>query len=91
MTIVLCMCIQGETLIKYYLSIYLSTSADELIESRLSSKNGVSILSLNCQSLRAKFDYIRMLIDKFAINNCLSRLSVCKKRGFHLKPTYPYI
>ena len=36
----------------------LYTSADELIESRLSSKNGLSILSLNCQSLRAKFDYI---------------------------------
>ena len=46
------------------------TSADELIESRLSSKNGLSILSLNCQSLRAKFDYIRLLIDKFANSNC---------------------
>ena len=29
------------------------TSVDELIESRLSSKNGLGILSLNCQSLRA--------------------------------------
>ena len=46
------------------------TSADKLIESRLSSKNGLSILSLNCQSLRAKFDYIRLLIDKFANSNC---------------------
>ena len=46
------------------------TSADELIESGLSSKYGLSILSLNCQSLRAKFDYIRLLIDKFANSNC---------------------
>ena len=40
-------------------SLYTSADdCDELIESRLSSKNGLSILSLNCQSLRAKFDYI---------------------------------
>ena len=49
------------------------TSADELIESRLSSKNGPSLLT-NSQ-----------------ITTALSRLSVCKSRGFHLKPTYPYM
>ena len=32
--------------------------------------NGFGILSLNCQSLHAKFDYIRLLVDKFAANNC---------------------
>ena len=26
---------------------------------------------LNCQGLQAKFDYIKLLIDKFVHNNCL--------------------
>ena len=31
-------------------------SVDELIQSRLHNTNGISILSLNCQSLQAKFE-----------------------------------
>ena len=45
-------------------------SDDLVIQSRENCKNGLSIVSLNCQSLHAKFDYIRVLIDKFANNNC---------------------
>ena len=37
-------------------------SDDELIQSRLHNTNGLSILSLNCQSLQAKFDYIKVLL-----------------------------
>ena len=44
-------------------------SDDELIQSRLHHTNGLSILSLNCQSLQAKFDYIKVLIDKFCDSN----------------------
>ena len=44
-------------------------SDDELIQSRLHNTNGLSILSLNCQSLQAKFDYIKVLIDKFGKGN----------------------
>ena len=44
-------------------------SDDELIQSRLHNTNGLSILSLNCQSLQAKFDYIKELIDKFCNGN----------------------
>ena len=44
------------------------TSDDELIQSRLHHTNGLSILSLNCQSLQAKFDYIKV-IDKFCDSN----------------------
>ena len=44
-------------------------SDDELIQSRLHYTNGLSILSLNCQSLQAKFDYIKVLIDKFCDSN----------------------
>ena len=46
-------------------------SDDELFQQRVNCKNGLSILSLNCQSLQAKFDYIKLLIDKFVHNNCL--------------------
>ena len=45
-------------------------SDDELFEQRVNCKNGLSILSLNCQSLHAKFDYIKLLIEKFMHNNC---------------------
>ena len=45
-------------------------SDDEMLQSSIFNKNGLSILSLNCQSLHAKFDYIRLLVDKFAANNC---------------------
>ena len=44
-------------------------SDDELIQSRLHYRNGLSILSLNCQSLQAKFVYIKVLIDKFCDSN----------------------
>ena len=45
-------------------------SDDELIQSRMYHNNGLSILSLNCQSLHAKFEYIKLLLDKFSCNNC---------------------
>ena len=45
-------------------------SDDELFQQRVNCKNGLSILSLNCQSLHAKFDYIKLLIDKCVHNNC---------------------
>ena len=45
-------------------------SIDELLLSRINKQNGLSILSLNCQSLHAKFDYIKILIEKFQHNNC---------------------
>ena len=45
-------------------------SDDELFQQRVNCKNGLSILSLNCQSLHAKFDYIKLLIEKFMHNNC---------------------
>ena len=43
---------------------------DDLLKSSTFHKNGLNILSLNCQSLHATFDYIKLLIDKFAANNC---------------------
>ena len=45
-------------------------SVDELLLSRINKQSGLSILSLNCQSLHAKFDYIKILIEKFQHNNC---------------------
>ena len=45
-------------------------SVDELLLSQINKQNGLSILSLNCQSLHAKFDYIKILIEKFQHNNC---------------------
>ena len=47
MTIVLCMCIQGETLIKYYLSIYLSTNTKTKCKSEpaVKSLSGVFVKS----------------------------------------------
>ena len=39
---------------------------DDLLPQAMENrKYGLNILSLNCQSLHAKFDYIRLLIDKF--------------------------
>ena len=46
------------------------TSDEELIESRTRVMNGLNILSLNCQSLHAKFDYIKLLTEKFMSKNC---------------------
>ena len=42
---------------------------DELINSNVHDKYTFSIVSLNCQSLHAKFDYIKVLVDKFINNN----------------------
>ena len=42
---------------------------DELINSNVHDKYTFSIVSLNCQSLHAKFDYIKVLVDKFMNNN----------------------
>ena len=46
------------------------SSDDELIESRMSYRTSMNILSMKCQSLHAKFDYVRLLIEKFKNNNC---------------------
>ena len=46
------------------------TVVDELLLFRINKQNGLSILSLNCQSLHVKFDYIKILIKKFQHNNC---------------------
>ena len=43
---------------------------DLLLQSGKNRNHGLSIVSLNCQSLHAKFDYIRLLIDKFMKNDC---------------------
>ena len=45
-------------------------SDEELIQSRIHVKNGMSIFSLNCQSLHAKFDYIKLLTLNFMSDNC---------------------
>ena len=45
-------------------------SDEELIQSRIRVMNGLNILSLNCQSLHAKFDYIKLLTEKFMSKNC---------------------
>ena len=37
---------------------------------RANCENGLSILSLNCQSLPAIIDYIKLLKEKFVHNNC---------------------
>ena len=42
---------------------------DELINSNVHDKYTFSIVSLNCQSLHAKFYYIKVLVDKFINNN----------------------
>ena len=57
---------------------------DLLLQSRENHKHGLSIVSLNGKSLHAKFDYIRVLIDKFMKNDC-PKLYVCRKVGFHRK------
>ena len=79
-------------------------SDDDLLQSSTCHKNGLSILSLNCQSLHAKFDYIKLLIDKFVANNsplqvlCLQEswfssdtdLSPYMISGYHLISTGHY-
>ena len=57
---------------------------DLLLQSRENRKR-LSIVSLNCQKLHAKFDYIRLLIDKFMKNDCPLQAICCRKLGFHRK------
>ena len=45
-------------------------SDEELIQSRIRVMNGLNILSLNYRSLHAKFDYIKLLTEKFMSKNC---------------------
>ena len=45
------------------------SSDDELIELRMNYRTSMNILSMNCQSLHAKFDYVRLLMEKFKNNN----------------------
>ena len=39
------------------------SSDDELIESRMNYRTAMNILRMNCQSLHAKIDYVRLLIE----------------------------
>ena len=57
------------------------SSDDELIESRMNFTTSMNILSMNCQSLHAKFDYVRLLIDKFKNNNCVLQV-VCLQESW---------
>ena len=77
---------------------------DELINSNVHDKYTFSIVSLNCQSLHAKLDYIKVLVDKFINNNtpiqvlCLQEswfstdtdLSLYKIPGYHMISTGHY-
>ena len=45
-------------------------SDEELIQSRMHVKNGLSFSSLNCQILHAKFDYLKLLAQNFMSDNC---------------------
>ena len=45
-------------------------SDEELIQSRIRVMNRLTILILYCQSLHAKFDYIKLLTEKFMSKNC---------------------
>ena len=58
------------------------TSDEELIESRIRVMNGLNILSLHCQSLHAKFDYIKLLTEKFMSKKCpLQDIYAYKRHG----------
>ena len=45
-------------------------SDDQLLQYRSNTQNGLSVFRLNCQSLLAKFDYIKLLIETFQLKNC---------------------
>ena len=53
-----------------------------LPQSMENRKHGVNILSLNCQSVHAKFDYIRLLIDKFMQKDCHLQAICLQKTWF---------
>ena len=57
----------------------------ELFQRRENYKNGLSVLSLNCQSLTAKFDYIKLLIDKFVHNKCHLQVVCLQETSSHRK------
>ena len=44
---------------------------DDLINSNVHDKYTFSIVGLNCQSFHAKFDFIKVLVDKCINNNAL--------------------
>ena len=71
---------------------YSISSDDLVIQSRENCENGLSIVSMNCQSLHAKFDYIRLLIDKFANNNCALQVLCLQESWFSSETDLsPYI
>ena len=55
---------------------------DELINSNVYDKYTFSIVSLNCQSLHAKFDYIKVLVDKFINNNAPTQVLCLQESWF---------
>ena len=55
---------------------------DELINSNIHYKYTFSIVSLNCQSLHAKFDYIKVLVDKFINNNAPNQVFCLQESWF---------
>ena len=59
----------------------LYSSDDELIESRINYTTSMNILSMNCQSIHAKFDYVRLLIDKFKNKKCALQV-VCLQESW---------
>ena len=66
--------------------------SDELIQSRLHNTNGLSILSLNCQSLQTKFDYTIVLIDRFCNVNRPLQVICLQKTWFSANTDLsPYI
>ena len=68
------------------------SSDDLVIQSRENCENGLSIVSLNCQSFHAKFDYIRLLIDKFTNNNCALQVLCLQESWFSSETDLsPYI
>ena len=80
-------CINNILLINIYVYVLLLISDDLVIQSRENCQNGLSIVSLNCQSLPAKFDYIRLLIDKFANNNCALQV-LCLQESWFSSETF---
>ena len=66
--------------------------SDELKQSRLHNTNGLSIPSLNCQSLQTKFDYIKVLINKFCNGNHPLQVICLQKTWFSANTDLsPYI
>ena len=63
-------------------------SDDDLLQSSIHTNNGLSILSLNRRSLHAKFDYIKLLTEKFAASTCPLQVVCCKNLGSLLRQTY---